>query len=84
MAYCVLEYNFVKNINWKRVLTIQKREANGLTQIDLAKKLSISQTVISKIETCERRLDVIELMTVCEAIEIPFMDFINEFNKKIK
>ena len=62
----------------------EKREANGLTQIDLAKKLSISQTVISKIETCERRLDVIELMTVCEAIEIPFMDFINEFNKKIK
>ena len=62
----------------------EKREANGLTQIELAKKLSISQTVISKIETCERRLDVIELMTVCEAIEIPFMAFINEFNKKIK
>lgn len=60
-----------------------KREAIGMTQIQLAEKLNVSQTVVSKIETCERRLDAIELIDVCDAINIPFMDFFNELNSKI-
>ena len=60
-----------------------KREAIGMTQIQLAEKLNVSQTVVSKIETCERRLDVIELIDVCNAINVPFVDFLNELNSKI-
>lgn len=60
-----------------------KREAIGMTQIQLAEKLNVSQTVVSKIETCERRLDVIELIDVCDAINVPFVDFLNELNSKI-
>lgn len=77
-----------KSIHQKRYHTMiallrSKREAIGMTQIQLAKKLNVSQTVVSKIETCERRLDAIELIDVCDAINIPFMDFFNELNSKI-
>ncbi len=60
-----------------------KREAIGMTQIQLAEKLDVSQAVVSKIETCERRLDVIELIDVCNAINISFVDFFNELNTKL-
>ena len=77
-----------KSIHQKRyhamiALLRGKREAIGMTQIQLAEKLNVSQTVVSKIETCERRLDVIELIDVCDAINVPFVDFFNELNSKI-
>ena len=62
----------------------EKRESLNITQIQLAEKLNVNQTIISKIETCERRLDVIELMSVCEALDISFPVFINELLNKIK
>lgn len=61
----------------------QKREAFGMTQIQLAEKLNVSQAVVSKIETCERRLDVIELIDVCNAINTPYLDFFAELNEKL-
>lgn len=61
----------------------QKRELAGITQIQLSKKLGVSQTVVSKIETCERRIDVIELIDICNAINVSFVEFLNELNKKI-
>ena len=77
-----------KSIHQKRYHTMiallrGKREAIGMTQIQLAEKLDVSQTVVSKIETCERRLDVIELIDVCDAVNVPFVDFLNELNSKI-
>ena len=77
-----------KSIHQKRYHTMiallrNKREAIGMTQIQLAGKLGVSQTVVSKIETCERRLDVIELIDVCNAINISFIDFFNELNAKL-
>lgn len=77
-----------KSIHQKRYHTMiallrSKREAIGMTQNQLAGKLGISQTVVSKIETCERRLDIIELIDVCNAINISFVDFFNELNAKL-
>lgn len=78
-----------KSIHQKRYHTIiallrQKREAAGITQIQLAEKLNVSQTVVSKIETCERRLDVVELIDICDAISISYLDFLSELNNKIE
>ncbi len=61
----------------------QKRVTAGITQIQLAEKLNVSQAVVSKIETCERRLDVIELIDVCDAIDISFVDFFTEMYTKL-
>ena len=77
-----------KSIHQKRyhimiALLRQKREASGITQIQLAEKLNVSQTVVSKIETCERRIDVIELIDICGAINTSYMDFFSELNDRL-
>ena len=49
---------------------IAAREAAGLTQAQLAAKLSRPQSFVSKYERGERRLDVIEFLEVAEALGI--------------
>ena len=60
-----------------------KREKLGITQIQLAELLKVNQTFVSKVEICERRLDIVELLTICEILEIPFVDFIKEIDEDI-
>ena len=61
-----------------RELRVKKQ----LTQVQLAEKLGVDQTLISKIETCERRLDVIELKNICSALNEPFVEFIASLQEK--
>lgn len=46
-----------------------------LTQVDLARKLGQPQSFVSKYESGERRLDVLELRQVCRACGISLLDF---------
>lgn len=46
------------------------RKLNKITQYDVAEKLGITQSQVSKIERCERRLDVLELIDYCRAINL--------------
>ncbi len=59
------------------------RVGSGLRQIDIANKLKVPQSFISKIETGERRLDLIELKEVCEAYGSSLKEFIYEFEKEL-
>lgn len=47
------------------------REGLDLTQSDLADRLGKSQSYVSKIETAERRADVIEVVDICKALGVP-------------
>ena len=49
-----------------------ERKAKKLTQAQLAKKLGELQSYVAKVETCERRLDVIEAAEWCIALNITF------------
>lgn len=49
-------------------LLIQRRKAARLTQEGLAERLDRPQSFVSKYETGERRLDVIEFLDVAKAI----------------
>ena len=62
----------------------QERESRNITQEQLASMLSVRQTIVSKIETCERRIDFIELRQICLALGISLSDIINTFEKKIE
>lgn len=60
-----------------------KREMKGVTQSQLADLLDVNQTFVSKIETCDRHLDIIELHHICQVLGISFVDFIQEVDKDI-
>jgi transcriptional regulator with XRE-family HTH domain len=49
-------------------LMIEARSAAGLTQHDVAKKLRTTQSFVAKYEGGERRVDVVEFVTVARAI----------------
>jgi transcriptional regulator with XRE-family HTH domain len=49
-------------------LIIAARKKAGLTQTQLAKRLSRPQSFVAKYEGGERRLDVIEFLAIAEAI----------------
>lgn len=49
---------------------IEARHTQGLTQAELASRLSKSQSFVSKYESGERRLDVVEFLDVCEALSV--------------
>lgn len=67
---------------YRRMISLlrRKREERNITQGQLAEKLSVNQTVVSKIETCERRIDIIELHKICIALNISFINFISEID----
>jgi transcriptional regulator with XRE-family HTH domain len=44
------------------------RTRAGLSQRDLAERLAVPQAFVSKIETGERKLDLVEYIVVCKAI----------------
>ena len=52
-----------------RALLIEAREAAGLRQIDLAQRLKLPQSYVSKVELGERRLDVVEFLDLVAALQ---------------
>lgn len=48
----------------------ESRKAKGITMRDLAKDLNVSHSWISKVENLERRLDVLEYVTLCKHIGV--------------
>jgi len=63
-----------KSIYSKAYRTLQRllvdgRKGAGLTQAQLARKLNKPQSFVSKVETGERRLDVVELLAYLNGIE---------------
>lgn len=48
----------------------------GFTQVQLAKALGVPQSFISKCESGERRLDLLEVRLVCRARGVPLIQFV--------
>jgi len=59
------------------------REEKGVTQQGLADKLDVPQSFVSKIETGERRLDVLELRSVCLALDLPLKRFVQLLEEEV-
>jgi transcriptional regulator with XRE-family HTH domain len=59
----------------------QVRIEAGLRQVDLAKKLRQPQSFVSKYESGERRLDLLELRQVCSAAGTTLQAFVRRFER---
>ncbi len=66
-----------------QVLLKKIRQDNGIRQVELAEKLGVPQSFISKYESGDRRLDILELRQVCDAIGVPFDEFIRKLEKSL-
>lgn len=55
------------------------RVDSGLRQIDLANKLHVRQSMISKYEVGERRLDLLEVRGICAALGVSLPEFVEQF-----
>ncbi len=62
---------------------VAARKDSGLTQVELAKRLTETQSWVSKCERGERRLDIIELRAFCEAMGISFLEFCSDLHSSI-
>ena len=61
----------------------EAREKAEMTQVQLAEKLSQSQSFVSKFERGDRRIDVIQLRTICQVIGVSMHDFVQRLEQEI-
>ena len=64
-----------------QTLLRQVRKNAGLRQIDLAERLNRPQSYVSKYESGEKSLDLLEIKEVCLALGIPLVEFIQLMEK---
>ncbi len=65
-----------------RELLKKTRVAKNLTQADLAKRLNLPQSYVSKYESGERRLDFVETVLVCDALGLSIEEFAAAYSGK--
>ncbi len=61
-----------------RQLLSGARKSRGLTQTALAAKLKRPQSFVSKYESGEQRLDIMEFLDVCSAVGVSAMSVIRQ------
>jgi transcriptional regulator with XRE-family HTH domain len=63
---------------------VRARERAKLKQSDVAVKLKLPASYLSKIENGTRRLDVIELIQIADAMNTDPADIVRELEKRLK
>lgn len=58
-----------------QALLRQSRREAGLRQVDMAERLGVPQSFVSKYESGERRLDILELRACCAVFGISLEEF---------
>ena len=59
----------------------KKREEAGITQKDMTKVMHLRQNIISKIETCERRIDLLELLQYCGGVNVSIQEIVDHLDR---
>ena len=63
-------------------LLIEARHSKGLTQTEVGKRIGKRQTFVSKYELGERRLDVVEFLLICKAMNVSYNGMIKKLGLK--
>ena len=72
--------------NQKALLSLlrQIRIDAGLRQVDMANALGMPQSVVSKYESGERRLDLLELRQICAVTGISLHEFVARLERMLR
>jgi transcriptional regulator with XRE-family HTH domain len=62
-----------------QLLLREARDEAGLTQVLLARRLGRPQSFVSKYESGERRLDLVELREICRSLGITLTKLVERF-----
>lgn len=62
----------------------QVRKKAGITQVQLAKKLRLTQSLWSKMERGDCRLDIVQLRTVCKVLGLTLSRFIQRLEQELR
>lgn len=65
-------------------ILVRAREGRGLKQSAVAEKLGLPASYLSKIESGTRRLDVIELIHIAEAMGVDPAEIIRELQRAMR
>jgi len=60
----------------------ETRQAAGVTQVQLAGKLRTTQSIVSKWERGELRLDLVQIQGICRALGTTLVAFAQEFERR--
>lgn len=66
-----------------RALLRQLRLGAGLAQRELSKRLGKPQSFVSRYESGQRRLDLLELRQICRALGISLGAFVERFERSL-
>jgi transcriptional regulator with XRE-family HTH domain len=61
----------------------ETRQAAGVTQVELAKKLRTTQSIVSKWERGELRVDFVQIQRICRVLGTTLVAFAREFEKRV-
>jgi transcriptional regulator with XRE-family HTH domain len=73
---------FTKKYEYFRTLLVQYRKDAEVTQQALAETLNKPQSYVSKYESGERRLDLVEFLDVADALQFDKFKFIKKLEEK--
>lgn len=59
------------------------RERGKITQLQLAERLAVTQSEVSKFERGERRMDLVQLRQWCQATGVRLLDFVQAFDEAL-
>lgn len=83
MAYNTTMLKNISPVDQARLQALlrQIRLDAGLRQIDVAEQLGQPQSFVSKYESGERRLDLLELGQICQVVGISLGEFVQRFEE---
>ncbi|HYH80572.1 MAG TPA: helix-turn-helix transcriptional regulator [Longimicrobium sp.] len=66
----------------RQMLREMRKEA-GLQQVALAERLGRPQSFVSDVEKGQRRVDILELMEICDACGVTLTDFASRLQERM-
>lgn len=64
-------------------ILVKARKDAGVTQVDLAERMGKSQQFVSRVESGERRIDLLEFIMLARALRLDPMEFLGRVLRQL-